>query len=432
MSARGTDPDGTSLAAGALTALLEQVERDRVAHARARPGPVAPAQPVHSVYVPADQFAEGTPSAWAGEARRLFAAHMADDAAMARVLGLDDYVLAGRVRERVGAKLDAEPIEDLRVDFEDGYGARDDGEEDGHARATAASFVALHESGDLPGRVGLRVKSFAGGPARRSIRTLDLFVTAAVAGGVPPDALMVTFPKVVTHRHVAAFAEVCARLEQALGLPDGALRFEVQLETTELIVGADGRVGLPDVLAAAAGRLAGVHMGVFDYTAALALAPAEQHLAHPALDFARNVLQVAVAGTGVPVSDGGSNVVPAGGDTASVQRAWRTHAAAVTHALRAGYVQGWDMHPAQLVSRFAAVYAWYLNGIEALLERLRAAGARAAVAGVLEEPATVRPLAIHVTRARDCGALGDDDLRAAGIDPDALRTAREASPWNPT
>ena len=37
--------------------------------------------------------------------------------------------------DRMLAKLDREPVEDYRIDFEDGYGVRPDAEEDEHAKA---------------------------------------------------------------------------------------------------------------------------------------------------------------------------------------------------------------------------------------------------------------------------------------------------------
>jgi hypothetical protein len=400
----GPPPVGRSLDEAALADLVAGVEEAAAVHARRYPGDPSGRQPVHTVYVAADRFAAGTATAYGAEALRLLDAHAADGAALAAALDLYDPALAAAVRERVAAKLDREPVEDLRIDFEDGYGVRDDAEEDRDAALAAAAVAEALAAGALPPFVGPRVKSFADGQHRRGIRTLDVFVTGLLErAGRLPDGLMVTFPKVVAAEHVAAFADLLGRLEAALGLPDGRLRFEVQVK---------------DRL----GRLAGAHFGVYDYTAACGLAPSEQRLTHPACDFARRVMQVALAGTGVRVSDGSTAVVPAGDDTPAVHAAWRLHAAHVRHSLRHGFWQGWDLHPAQLPSRYAAVYAWHLQGFEQAAARVRAFHAGApGPGGVLDEPATVRALVGQVRRAVHCGAVPEAEaLARTGLDRAAL------------
>ena len=206
---------------------------------------------------------------------------------------------SGRGRACV-AKLERAPVEDLRVDFEDGYGARPDDEEDRHAEEAARAVQTARTDGTAPPSFGLRVKSFADGAEARSLRTLDTFVTTLTeaAGGLP-DGFVVTFPKVTTPDHVALFAEALERLEVGLGLDERALRFEVQVETPRSVIGPDGSVAAPRILDAADGRLTAMHFGVFDYTASLGLMPWEQRLDHPANDLARELLQVALAGTGV-------------------------------------------------------------------------------------------------------------------------------------
>jgi hypothetical protein len=419
----GPPPVGRSLDEATLADLVARVEEVAAAHARRYPGDPGGRQPVHTVYVAADRFAAGTATAYGAEALRLLDAHAADGAALAAALDLDDPALAAAVRERVAAKLDREPVEDLRIDFEDGYGVRDDAEEDRDAALAAAAVAEALAAGALPPFVGPRVKSFADGQHRRGIRTLDVFVTGLLErAGRLPDGLMVTFPKVVAAEHVAVFAELLGRLEAALGLPDGRLRFEVQVETTQSILDPAGRVGLRGIAEAAAGRLAGAHFGVYDYTAACGLAPSEQRLTHPACDFARHVMQVALAGTGVRVSDGSTAVVPAGDDTPAVHAAWRLHAAHVRHSLRHGFWQGWDLHPAQLPSRYAAVYAWHLQGFEQAAARVRAFHAGApGPGGVLDEPATVTALVGQLRRAVHCGVVPEAEaLAGTGLDRAAL------------
>ncbi|WP_431898587.1 DUF6986 family protein [Nonomuraea sp. bgisy101] len=350
-------------------------------------------QPVHTIYVPADLFSSSTPSSWGGQALDLMKAHLPDAAAMAEVFELPAG-LAADVHARVAAKLATEPVEDLRVDFEDGYGVRPDAE-DGDAVAAASALARLHAEGGLPRRWGLRVKSFADGDPGRSVRTLELFLTEVVtrAGALPPGFTL-TFPKVLMEEYLGQFCEVLAALESRLALPS-PVRFEIQVEAPQTVMFL--RADLAESLG---GRLAAAHFGVFDYTAALGLPPHEQRLDHPACDHARHVMQTAFAGTGVELSDGSLAASPASASTEDVHALWRRHAALVRHSLSHGFYQGWDMHPSHLVSRFATVYAFHLAHYDAHAARVRAwEERRAADGGVLDEPATIKTLVAALHRA---------------------------------
>ncbi|HSJ43953.1 MAG TPA: hypothetical protein VK923_04630 [Euzebyales bacterium] len=414
----------TTLGPGAVDDLVAVVEATLDAHAaRRRWGAWSGRQPVHTVYVPADRVDGGTVTAWGREAVRLLDAHAADPADLAGTVGIDPGI-AGQVRDRVAMKLSSEPVEDLRIDFEDGYGVRDDAEEDADA-ARAAGVAAAR---DGPAFIGLRVKSFADGHHRRAIRTLDGFVTDVLdaTGGTLPDGLVVTLPKVVAVAHVEAFAGLLGRLERALGLPERRLVFEIQVETPESVIGHAGRVALPALVDAAGGRLVGAHFGVFDYTAACGLPGDQQRLDHPACDFARHVMQVTLAGTGIRLSDGSTNRAPSDVTGEAVHAVWSHHAALVRHSLVHGFYQGWDMHPSHLVSRFATVHAFHLAHLDDTIARLAAWSATRDGAtgggdgGVVDEPATIRALLASLRRAVDCGAAeADDAYPAAGIDPAA-------------
>jgi citrate lyase beta subunit len=377
---------------------------------------------LHTLYVPADRITPTTTVEFGTEALRLLETHAPDPAAFEDAFGVDAPV-AERARTRVHAKLERQPVEDLRVDFEDGYGARPDDEEDRHAEEAARALHAARESGTAPVSFGLRVKSFADGMEARSVRTLDTFLTTLIeaAGGLP-EGFVVTFPKVNTAEHVTIFAEVLERLELGLGLADGTLRFEVQVETPRSVIAPDGAVAAPRILDAAGGRLTAMHVGVFDYTASLGLMPWEQRLDHPANDLARRLLQVSLAGTGVAISDGSSNAVPASDRTEDVHAAWRVHAGHVRHSLSAGFYQGWDLHPSHLVSRYAAVYGWLLPHLDDATARVGAWRAGAATEGVLDEPATIIGLLRYLRLAVSSGAVDQAEvLERADLSPDELR-----------
>ena len=273
---------------------------------------------------------------------------------MARITGLD-AALVGEVWPRVLAKLAREPVEDLRLDLEDGYGLRPDDEEDRHATAAGELLASLRGDG-APFVSGVRVKSLEAPTRRRGVRSLDLVLGAF--GGALPAGFVVTLPKVTSVDQVEAMVLLCERLESAHGFPAGSLRFEVQVETPQAVLGADGTATVARIVHAAGGRCTGLHYGTYDYSASLGVAAAYQAMEHPVADHAKAVMQVAAAQTGVRVSDGSTNVLPVG-DPAPVEAAWALHARLVRRSLERGIYQGWDLHPAQLPTRYLATYAFY-------------------------------------------------------------------------
>ncbi|MFB4193863.1 DUF6986 family protein [Streptomyces carpaticus] len=390
--------------------------------ARHYPGENATRQPVHTVYVPADRFTPGTAPAWGAAALALLDTHAPDPAAFATALGLPAG-LAEEIHHRVRAKLTREPVEDLRIDFEDGYGLRPDSEEDAAVLRAAAHLTTARRQGTAPPGVGIRCKSLEAPVRDRAIRTLDLFLTALLDAGPLPAPLRLTLPKVSHPDQVTAMARLCDAFETATGLPAGRLTFELQIETTQAIVGSDGRATVARLIAAAPTRVEALHYGTFDYSAACSVAAALQAPDHPAADHAKAVMQAAAAGTGVRLSDGSTNLLPTG-DTAQVHHAWRHHHALVARSLARAYHQGWDMHPGQLPTRYAAVYAFYRQGLPDAARRLAAhLGGGPGNTTVLDEPATVRALAGFLLRGLHCGALDPREITAAtGADPDTLHT----------
>jgi citrate lyase beta subunit len=382
--------------------------------ARRYPGDPGTRQPVHTVYVPADAFTARTVREWGDGALAALDAHAPGAAALAAVLGLaggkaDDLAgdpvgdLAHEVYARVRAKLRREPVEDLRIDFEDGYGPRPDAEEDAAAVAAARTVTATVADGTAPPYIGIRMKCMEAAVRDRGIRTLDLFLTALLDGGGLPDGLVLTLPKVTFPAQVAAMVRLCEEFERAAGLPLGRIGFEIQIETTQAVLGPDGAATVPRLIDAAAGRATGLHYGTFDYSAACGVSAADQSLDHPAADHAKAVMQVAAAGTGVRLCDGSTNVLPVG-STGQVHAAWRLHYGLVRRSLARAYYQGWDMHPAHLPTRYAATYAFYREGLDTSAARVAAYVAKAG-AEVLDEPATARALSGYLLRGLDCGAV---------------------------
>ncbi|MFF8636825.1 DUF6986 family protein [Streptomyces pilosus] len=380
---------------------------------RRYPGDPGTRQPVHTVYVPGDAFAAGTPRAWGDRALAALDEHAPDAASLASVLGLD-HALAEDVYGRVRAKLAREPVEDLRVDFEDGYGNRPDAEEDEAAARAARLIAEAHAGAGAAPYTGIRVKSMEVAVRERSIRTLDVFLTGLMDAGGLPDGLVLTLPKVTFPEQVTAMARILGAFEEARGLEPGRIGFEIQIETSQSILAADGTAAVARMIHAAGGRATGLHYGTFDYSACLGVSAAYQASDHPAADHAKAVMQVAAAGTGVRLSDGSTNVLPVG-STGQVHDAWRLHYRLTRRALARAYYQGWDMHPGHLPTRYAAVFAFYREGYERAAARLARYAGRAG-GDVMDEPATARALAGYLLRGLDCGALDAAEVaRAAGL-----------------
>ncbi len=358
---------------------------------RRYPGEPRRRQPVHVLYVPADRYAAGFVTGCGAIARAAVAEH-------------GPLPFSDEIARRVDSKLAVEPVEDLRIDFEDGYGLRPDDEEDAAAVA-AATVLRGGARGDRPAWFGLRCKSLEGGTRHRAIRTLDIFLGVL---GPPPDGFVITLPKVSVVEQVTAMAVLCGRLEEAHGLRPGQLRFEVQVETPPAVVGPDGAVTVARMIHAAEERCVGLHYGTYDYSAATGIAARFQSMEHPVADFAKAVMQVAAAGTGVRLSDGSTNVLPVG-DAAAVRSAWELHARLVRRSLERGFYQGWDLHPAQLPTRFGATYAFYREAAPEASDRLGRYLDRR-LARTLDEPATARALARFLLRGLDCGALDPGEV----------------------
>jgi citrate lyase beta subunit len=399
------------------------------------PGESGRRQPVHVVYGGAHLFKADAGRKLGEVALRSLRDYAPDAPALADALGASwDHTFAADLYARVQAKLEREPVEDFRLDFEDGYGNRLEAEEDGHAVSSAGEVAAGLSAGTLPPFIGIRIKPCNEDLRARSLRTLDLFVSALVqkTGGALPPNFVITIPKVQIAPHVTAVAATCALLEAKLGLATGALRLELMVETPQAIIDADGRCPLLGFVAAAEGRCASVHFGVYDYTASYGVTAAYQAMGHAACDFARTAMVVSLAGTGVQISDGATNILPVGphrgaglsdgqlqANREAVHGAWRLAFDDTLHSLKNGIYEGWDLHPAQFVARYAAVYSFFLAGLPAASGRLKAFMEKAALASlfgdVFDDAATGQGLLNFFLRGISCGAITEDEALATGL-----------------
>jgi len=426
----------TTLTQESIQEITKGLQSSLATFASRFPGESGRRQPVHTVYGGAHLFKSDTAPRLGVLALRSFETYAPDSATFAQVLELPDK-LTDTIYKRVQEKLKREAVEDFRIDFEDGYGTRPDAEEDDHAVSAAQEVAKGLEAGTLPPFLGIRIKTFSEELHARSIRTLDLFLTTLVesAGGRVPENFVFTLPKIVHQAQVATLADIFDLVEPKLGLPTGSLKMEMMVETTQSIINERGEVNLPPLLDAARGRCIAAHFGTYDYTASCSITAAYQDMLHPACDFARHMMQVSFGGTGIWLSDGATNIMPVAphrGDLtaeqeaenrAVVHRAWKLHYDHVRHSLTNAFYQGWDLHPAQLPTRYAAVYTFFLEGLEQASERLRNFVAKAAqatlIGDVFDDAATGQGLLNYFLRAINCRALTEQeaqDLTSLSLD----------------
>ena len=374
----------------------------------ARPG----RQPVHTIYVPAHEYGSGLVARYGRAAQNAVAQH---GELFLRLIDDDEDLL-----DRVLTKLEREPVEDLRIDFEDGYGDRGDDDEDQAVEAAASALRADLDGGRAPSSFGIRFKSLEQPTRERGVRTLVAFLEGILDDGRLPAGFVATLPKVTSVAQVEAMAHICTVVEHELGLEDHSLVFELQVETPQAIIGPGGTALVAPMIHAAEGRCTGLHYGTYDYSASLGIPAAYQSLDHPSADLAKTVMQAAAAGTGVRLSDGSTNILPVG-DEADLERGWETHLRLVRRSLRARLLPG--VGPASRTSCRPGTpppSPSSARGWTTRTARLRAWAAREP-GPVADEPATVKALAGFLVRGVDCGALTSDEvISGSGHDLTAL------------
>ena len=251
----------------ALQPLLETL--DEALHQRERERRAGPAgrRPVQVLYGGAHLFKPDAPARMGSLARAALDAYAPDGSTFAHALGVSvSPTQATDLRKRVIAKLEQEPVEDFRIDFEDGYGVRPDAEEDAHADAAGKSLEQGRREGTLPPFVGIRLKPFAGQAARRALRTLER--VGAQLTGEPLPGFALTSPKVVLPIQVEMLRRSAEALEHRLGWQNGAIALELMVETPSALISLDGKFGILSLVEAAGGRCRSVHVGPYDQESA--------------------------------------------------------------------------------------------------------------------------------------------------------------------
>ncbi len=454
-------------------AILDRLAKANEAFRGFYPGDPHDRQPVHTVYGGAHLFKADLAKKLGGLALKALDEYAPDFAAFAKAVEMPGHetlpsssadvaaltaALAGgghkhtvyepawlayTVYQRVREKLGREPIEESRLDFEDGYGNRPDAEEDGHAASAAEEVAKGMAAKTLPPFIGFRIKSFTEECRVRAVRTLDIFLTslAAKTGGEVPVPFVVTLPKVTIPEQVAALADLLDLLEERLEIKKGAVGIDIMIETPQSIIDAEGANAVYKLVRAGRGRVRSSAYGTYDYTALVNITAAFQRHTHRAADFARHVMQVGLAQTGVMICDGSTTIMPIGPhrgtaekpltpqqqaeNRAVVHSAWKLHYDNVRHSLSHGYYQGWDLNPAQLPIRYAAVYRFFLESLADASNRLNKfidSAAKATLIGnTFDDAATGQGLLNFFLRGIACGAITEEEALATGITLDELR-----------
>ena len=396
-------------------------------------------QPVHTVYGGADLFTYDTAARMSQAALKSLRTYAPDYTVLGKVLNLQQD-LAEKVYRRVVQKLEQEAVEDFRIDFEDGFGNRPEEEEDAVARQAALEVAKGMDLGTLPPFIGIRIKPFNEDLKARGIRTLDIFLSTLLekTGGQLPGNFIVMLPKVVIPEQIRAMVRLLETFEQAFDLPAGSLKMETMVEQTQAIMDADGKNPLLSFIRASAGRCIAAHFGTYDYTASAGITAKYQTMDHPVCDFAHHMTKIALGNTGIMLSDGATNVMPIGphrGDslteaqmrenTTIVHQAWQTGFRHTRQSLTNGLYQGWDLHPAQLPMRYAAVYTFFLDSYEDAALRLRhfvEKAARATLSGdIFDDAATGQGLLNYFLKALNCGAISEAEATVTGLSLEEIR-----------
>src|SRR6266849_4854728 len=169
----------------------KRLEQAHAALARRYPGESGRRQPVHTVYGGAHLFKADIARRLGDSALRSLLEFAPNFLSFAKAIGLPGSVslpdsperaaaleerwkadpdalrredkpacLSCPIYNRVREKCRRGPVEDFRIDFEDGYGNRPEAEEDGHAESAAMEVVRGMEAATLPPFIGIRIKPF--------------------------------------------------------------------------------------------------------------------------------------------------------------------------------------------------------------------------------------------------------------------------------
>ncbi len=451
--------------------LLNTLQSANLEFQKKYPGDKPERQPVHTVYGGANLFKSDTAVKMGEIALRNLRAYAPNFVTLAKVLQLQGFEylphlekdieylthklknmseeerkkesawLSYSVYNKIIKKLETEPIEDFRIDFEDGFGNRPDDEEDDTAIQAANELALAMKNKTVSSFIGIRIKPFTEDLKYRGARTLDLFISTLLekTKNVLPKNFVVMLPKVTIPEQVITLVRLFEIIEKVNNLNVGSLKMETMVEATQIIMDDEGRNPLMKIIRASEGRMIAAHFGTYDYTASCGITAKYQTMDHPVCDFAHHMTKVALGGTGIFLSDGATNIMPIGphrGDDLTyeqltenketVYNAWQQGFKHTTHSLVNGFYQGWDLNPAQLPMRYAATYNFFLSSYEDAVHRLKTFVNHAAIStltgDIFDDAATGQGLLNFFLKAINCGAITEEEALATGLTLDEVRS----------
>lgn len=431
-----------SIPASEKQAILSELGKANKQFQSIYPGDRPERQPVHTVYGGADLFKSDSAEKMGKVALNAIHTYAPDAKIFGKTMGISqDNGLAENVYKKVINKLEQEPVEDFRIDFEDGFGNRSWEEEDATAENAAIEVAKGMEAGTLPPFIGIRIKPFTEDLKERGSRTLDIFVStlAGKTAGKLPANFVVMLPKVTIPEQVSTLVKLFELIETNTEIAAGSLKCEMMVETTQAVIDPEGKNPLRKFVDASKGRMIATAFGTYDYTASNNITAKYQDMGHGVCDFAHYVMKVSLGSTGLWLADGATNVMPIGshrGDnltaeqmeenTDVVHRTWKQAFDHTRHSLWKGLYQGWDLHPAQFPSRYAAVYSFFLESYADATHRLKTfveKAARATLTGeVFDDAATGQGLLNYFLTGLNCGALSEEQVLATGLSIEEIQT----------
>lgn len=451
--------------------LLDQLKSANLEFQQKYPGDKPNRQPVHTVYGGANLFKSDTTVKMGEIALKNFQTYAPNFVTLAKVLQLQGYEqlptlekhieklrekldkmtelerkeesawLPYSIYNKIIKKLQAEAVEDFRIDFEDGFGNRPDDEEDETAVNAATELALGMKNKTISPFIGIRIKPFTEDLKARGLRTLDIFLSTLLekSNGQLPENFVVMLPKVTIPEQVITLVKIFELIEKVNNLQPGTLKMETMVEATQIVMDDEGRNPLFRIIKASDGRCIAAHFGTYDYTASCGITAKYQTMAHSVCDFAHHMTKVALGGTGIFLSDGATNVIPIGPHRSndlnfeqlsenreSVHHAWKIGFNHTTHSLINGLYQGWDLNPAQLPMRYAATYNFFLSSYDDAVFRLKTFVERAAVStltgDIFDDAATGQGLLNFFLKAINCGAITEGEALATGLTLNEIRS----------
>lgn len=409
-----------------------------------------PPQPIHTFYGGAHLFRFNTAKKMGELALRGLTSYAKNGDELLRVFAADTGVLPAsdtrsqhekalfaKIHSRLVSKLQTEPVEDYRVDFEDGYGVRSNEEEDDEAVRVAKETAKALEENQLPELFGLRIKALNKTYLKRSLRTLEIYISSLLenSNGRMPRYFIVTAPKIESPVEAKILNRALTEIEQKFNLPANSVYADLMIESPSAVI-SGGKLNIGNIIDAAGERCLAINIGIYDFTSMLGVAAQSQEYKHPFAGLLRLLLKMEIVQKRIYLSDGATHILPVeiygkekdsahpndalrSANRDAIHKAWRLAYNNNLHSLYYGIYQGWDLHPYQLIPRYVALYKYFLNDLSNSIERMKnflgSDTNQSLTSHFFDDAASALGLYNYFVKAASCGAITDDDIKPLGL-----------------